>query len=312
VEYLHTDALGSVRLVTDQTGAVVSRQDYYPFGEQIPAGTNGRGVVSVDYSESPNLRQRFTGKERDGESELDYFGARYYSGAQGRFTTPDLPFADQQKEDPQSWNLYSYVRNNPLKYIDPNGRELRLAVFNSSSLKPEQVAIVMGMVREKFEGAGVLNVTVEPRGEGMSTVDNILGFTGLLLSHTRVVDLRPDREPASRLLGERIDDTEVGHAQGRIAAVSVGDMPSVADETSDQTLTAIANLVTHELGHTLLGLAHEDERTAVQSVMRDAGVAHQDWRYSKRLVWTPEQIRRLRAILNRPGEVDDNEPLPGR
>ncbi|MGI0015999.1 MAG: RHS repeat-associated core domain-containing protein, partial [Nitrososphaera sp.] len=63
-----------------------------------------------------------TGKERDAESGLDYFGARYNSGPQGRFMNPDAPFADQQVNDPQSWNLYTYVRNNPLKYIDPTGR----------------------------------------------------------------------------------------------------------------------------------------------------------------------------------------------
>jgi RHS repeat-associated protein len=57
------------------------------------------------------LPQKFTGKERDTETalatNLDYFGARYYSGAQGRFLSPDEPFADQRTEDPQSWNLYS-------------------------------------------------------------------------------------------------------------------------------------------------------------------------------------------------------------
>ncbi|WP_321470782.1 RHS repeat-associated core domain-containing protein [uncultured Paludibaculum sp.] len=68
----------------------------------------------------------FTGKERDGETGLDYFGARYFSGAQGRFTTPDwsakpapIPFADLS--DPQSLNLYAYVRNSPLKNRDPDG-----------------------------------------------------------------------------------------------------------------------------------------------------------------------------------------------
>ncbi len=65
----------------------------------------------------------FTGKERDAETGLDYFGARYFSGAQGRFTRPDVPLADQWEKDPQSWNLYSYVRNNPLRFIDPTGRE---------------------------------------------------------------------------------------------------------------------------------------------------------------------------------------------
>jgi RHS repeat-associated protein len=65
---------------------------------------------------------QFTSKERDIESGLDYFGARYYSGAQGRFTSPDSPLADQSPEDPQSWNLYAYVRNNPLAHIDPTGQ----------------------------------------------------------------------------------------------------------------------------------------------------------------------------------------------
>jgi RHS repeat-associated protein len=67
---------------------------------------------------------KFTGKERDAETGLDYFGARYFSGAQGRFTSPDKPFADQHLEDPRSWNLYSYVRNNPLKFVDETGTEI--------------------------------------------------------------------------------------------------------------------------------------------------------------------------------------------
>ncbi len=68
-------------------------------------------------------KEQFTGKERDTESGLDYFKARYFSGAQGRFTSPDAAFADQNPGDPQSWNLYSYVRNNPLKFVDPTGQD---------------------------------------------------------------------------------------------------------------------------------------------------------------------------------------------
>ncbi len=67
---------------------------------------------------------KFTGKERDTETGLDYFGARYFSGAQGRFTSPDQPFNDQDPMNPQSWNLYSYVMNNPLRYTDPDGHDL--------------------------------------------------------------------------------------------------------------------------------------------------------------------------------------------
>src|SRR6185437_13165856 len=63
----------------------------------------------------------YTGKERDTESGLDYFGARYYGSNMGRFMSPDHPLIDQHPENPQSWNLYAYARNNPLINIDPTG-----------------------------------------------------------------------------------------------------------------------------------------------------------------------------------------------
>jgi RHS repeat-associated protein len=69
------------------------------------------------------IRSRSTGKERDAETGLDYFLARYYSGAQGRFTGPDSPSYSNPK-NPQSWNLYAYSLNNPLAYFDPNGHEV--------------------------------------------------------------------------------------------------------------------------------------------------------------------------------------------
>lgn len=55
------------------------------------------------------------------ESGLDYFGARYMSSAQGRFTSPDPLLNSGRPDDPQSWNRYAYVSNNPLKYRDPFG-----------------------------------------------------------------------------------------------------------------------------------------------------------------------------------------------
>ena len=71
-------------------------------------------------------RSRYTGKERDAESGNDYFGARYYASTMGRFMSPDwsakeepVPYATMN--DPQSLNLYAYVRNNPLRGVDPDG-----------------------------------------------------------------------------------------------------------------------------------------------------------------------------------------------
>ncbi len=61
----------------------------------------------------------------DPDNARSYFGARYYRADLGRFTTPNAPGADQNPQDPQSWNLYAYARNNPLRYLDPTGRRIR-------------------------------------------------------------------------------------------------------------------------------------------------------------------------------------------
>jgi RHS repeat-associated protein len=88
------------------------------FGEEIPSGIAGRGAL---YGTADISSLRFTGKERDAETGLDYFGLRYMSPAQGRFTTPDPNGAGASLFDPQSWNAYSYVNNRPLTHIDPDG-----------------------------------------------------------------------------------------------------------------------------------------------------------------------------------------------
>lgn len=134
-QYLTMDHLGSTRVVTNGTGGVERRYDYAPFGEEIYAGTGGR-TTAMGYQAVPDkVNPRFTGKERDQETGLDFFGARYMSPAQGRFTSPDpvrwLAWQHggsnekqrfmQHISDPQRFNLYAYGRNNPLRYIDPSG-----------------------------------------------------------------------------------------------------------------------------------------------------------------------------------------------
>ncbi len=111
------DTLGSTRMMLDAgTGSPVSMHDYIPFGEEIATAR-----TNVLYSGKDNPRQKFSGKERDSETNLDYFGARYYSGAQGRFTSPDPLLNSGRPWEPQSWNRYAYALNNPLKYVDPDG-----------------------------------------------------------------------------------------------------------------------------------------------------------------------------------------------
>ena len=114
VHYYFHDHLNSTSIVTDALGNIENESDYYPYGGEI--------VISSGDSN----RYKFTGKERDSESNLDMFGARYYGSSLGRFMTPDwaakptaVPYAHYG--NPQSLNLYSYVQNNPTTIGDPDG-----------------------------------------------------------------------------------------------------------------------------------------------------------------------------------------------
>ena len=119
--YLTVDHLGSIRAVTSQEKTVLARRDYLPFGEEIPPPLGGRTSV---WAADAGLLQKFTGKARDPETGLDYSLARYMSAAQGRFTGADPIFGD--RNDPQSWNMFAYARNNPLLYTDPDGMSYRI------------------------------------------------------------------------------------------------------------------------------------------------------------------------------------------
>jgi RHS repeat-associated protein len=134
--YLTTDHLGSPRILTDQNGAVISRRDFAPYGEELgvdiplPAGTNGHPARTTQQGYTADtIRQKFTGYERDNESELDFAEARYYNPMHGRFTSVDPEGAGAFAENPQTWNAYAYVGNNPVNITDPDGLSW---YFNSS------------------------------------------------------------------------------------------------------------------------------------------------------------------------------------
>jgi RHS repeat-associated protein len=117
--YTTSDHLGSPRVITDASAIVKSRHDYMPFGEEL---FNGGRTTAMGYGAADGLRPHFTSHERDIETGLDYFEARYYASTQGRFTSVDpITVTAERIVDPQQLNLYAYVRNNPLAFIDPTG-----------------------------------------------------------------------------------------------------------------------------------------------------------------------------------------------
>jgi RHS repeat-associated protein len=165
VQWIVTDQLGTPRMIADRTGSLASikRHDYLPFGEELFAGSGGR-TTAQGYSAADSVRQKFTSKERDAETGLDYFNARYYSSAQGRFTGVDpynINLERQLKTDPQEagllfrdylsnpqqWNRYTYALNNPLAYIDPTGEAIELV--GNEKERQKQLEALRKVVGEK-------------------------------------------------------------------------------------------------------------------------------------------------------------------
>jgi len=115
--YITNDLLNSPRVISNNDGNVTSRRDFMPFGESIAVARS----VNQNYGVDDGLRKNFTSKERDNESGLDFFEARYYASMHGRFTSPDPLLASARVAEPQSWNRYNYCSNNPLNIVDPKG-----------------------------------------------------------------------------------------------------------------------------------------------------------------------------------------------
>jgi RHS repeat-associated protein len=187
VSFFHLDALGSVRLVTNSSGAKVGRYDYLPFGGEWLA----EGTVT-------NSR-RYTGQERDVETSagalqaLDYFGARYYQSQTGRFTSTD-PVLDVDKAlvDPQRWNRYTYGVNNSLRFFDPDGREVVAAVFGAG----------IGFLAGGGTQIVVNKLTNRPWSENVGMQAGIGAATGALTGFTFGVNLAFRAQRAGVMLNE--------------------------------------------------------------------------------------------------------------
>jgi RHS repeat-associated protein len=116
-QYVFADHQGSTRVTLNQAGGVVARHDYQPFGEEIYAGTGLRSTTQ-GYDQSESVRQKYAGMERDESSGLSHTLWRKYDAQSGRWTTPDPYGGSMEIADPQSFNRYSYVQNDPVNKVD--------------------------------------------------------------------------------------------------------------------------------------------------------------------------------------------------
>jgi RHS repeat-associated protein len=160
--YYGEDQLGSTEIVTSGIGWPVSRYGYLPYGVGPMPGTD---------------HYLYTGKERDTESGLDYFGARYYNSTMGRFLSPDDGsgvYSDPT--NPQSWNLYSYVLNNPLTGVDPDGHDCIHINVDTGAYEGTDQGDCDNSTEEKANSGQYVDGTVNAINENSS--GQVTGFSG--------------------------------------------------------------------------------------------------------------------------------------
>jgi len=232
-----------------------------------------------------------TGKERDNESGLDFFGARYYWNSAGRFTSPDVPLLDQTPEDPQSWNLYTYARNNPLVFVDPTGEAIQLT--GNEEERKKQLEALRSAVGEQA-GAYLYENKVEkknkdgsvsteyyvgiytdgPSGKGpdFRSLNEVSDSLGQIVGSSRVAQLAivpegtriegtlvaPSDIRSVPLLGEwNFGGVPAVHFKGRVSMLGPGKDPGLlpGSEMSDGRpgRSDWGMIVMHELGHATMG-----------------------------------------------------------
>lgn len=221
--YLTADHLRSTRLETDSSGAMVACHDYLPFGEEIPIGTGSRSGSCFAGTDTTTLK--FTGKERDAETGLDYFGARYFSGGQGRFTSPDPENRGGKVPDPQSWNMYAYGRNNPLLYTDPTGETYQICVTNDdgknqcSNVSDEQFA---DLQKNPGNGISLSNGQINAFVDGQWVKAGTYEQTDVDLPPGVGMALNAAGNTAAAEINRFARDVAIGVGTGLVAGVVIG------------------------------------------------------------------------------------------
>jgi len=208
--YYHTDMLGSTRaVVLSTTGAVVESYDFEPWGLLMP----GRTLAGP-------TKEGFGGKEQDVESGMDYFGARYYLPALGRWASVD-PAMDAMP----GWSPYNYVYDNPVLHVDPDGKQVDVketnAYWEQTAIEGHQKGGIRGNVQAGF--ATVMSTVVEFGGlnlmdQGTDEIADGQIAKGVFHTTLGVLSLMP--MPGPKGTGSAVRSTEsiaveVGEAASR-------------------------------------------------------------------------------------------------
>lgn len=156
IQYPFADHQGSTRLVTDRAGAIVARHDFQPFGEEL-APNVGMRTSAQGYGLNDKVRQKFVGMETDEATNMSHTLWRKYDAQSGRWTSPDPYSGSMTIADPQSFNRFQYVNNDPVNLTDPTGLAVQVP-YNGADIGWERVAryfwgLPVNAVRSRLGGS---------------------------------------------------------------------------------------------------------------------------------------------------------------
>jgi RHS repeat-associated protein len=220
----------------------------------------------------------FTSKERDAETGLDYFGARYMSSAQGRFTSPDPLMASAKASNPQTWNRYSYTLNNPLRFVDPDGLDVPEDCARDANCT---IVVKVNVIYDKTANRG-RGLTAEQKSaftsDQIARAQKAYGTSNIKLdvsytAGTYTVDSRGE----SHFTGLSADALNImvstGTPSGKAGASSLaGGMPLTVININEANVYDIplhTNTTEHELAHQFLGDPFRENEHSIGTFIRE-------------------------------------------
>ena len=229
ITYYHNDITGSPVVATNESGQVVWKETYRPYGER-----------TVNAPAALSNKVWFTSRRQDAETGLVYMGARYYDPVVGRFISKDP--VGFEETNLHSFNRYAYANNNPYRYVDPDGRSATLALCTGG---PVGCAIGLGLAAatayygaEAIAGtARALNAYNESAEKGSApkppdpasgTQKDPADKSGDLTKAGRAQQKHGDR--AGSAFGKATGTPEDKNAQGQETLGSIVNSPNRADE----------------------------------------------------------------------------------
>ena len=274
---------------------------------------------------------RSTGKERDTESGNDYFGARYYASSMGRMMSPDYSDEDDGPQaipyynpsNPQSLNLYSYVHNNPLTGVDPDGHDC--VVQTRTSNTTESVSVSSGTCAGVKVGDGqsatYVNGTVTGVKAGSDGHSIDIGFNSYDGQSSGVQNAGGAPIPDNPGIAPGWGNNQQGYNTLGTASATVGSVKGVAafygasalgaagayaaGLTAGADLTTLGSLAgetTHSGEAALLarhGITPEQARAAIEAAKKSGNVVEAMGRYGPQLRYTANGIRVVVATTGR-------------